>query len=172
MSTVYYIIVSHHLFTSVQGFAVKQPNIFSDHSNCLLDQIGADLSNNNNNLQDKNNVKLPQQYVWNETSAAKFTAAFRSNDILSLSHLFESTKFDLSSTDVKNSTNQFTNIMTEAAKRSLKLSGQKKSKRKPITKKWFDYDCKTLRSSLKKLSNQKKPQSLGYRTQKRISCSK
>ena len=47
--------------------------------------------------------------------------------------------------------------MTEAAKRSLKLSSQKKSKRKPITKKWFDYDCKTLRSSLKKLSNQKKP---------------
>ena len=81
---------------------------------------------------------------------------FRSNDILSLLHLFESTNFDLSSTDVENATNQFTNIMTEAAKRSLKLSSQKKSKRKPITKKWFDYDCKTLRSSLKKLSNQKK----------------
>ena len=47
--------------------------------------------------------------------------------------------------------------MTEAAKRSVKLSSQKKSKRKPITKKWFDYDCKTLRSSLEKLSNQKKP---------------
>ena len=62
--------------------------------------------------------------------------------------------------------------MTEAAKRSVKLSSQKKSKIKPITKKWFDYDCKTLRSSLKKLSNQKKPQSSGYRTQKRISCSK
>ena len=46
--------------------------------------------------------------------------------------------------------------MTEAAKRSVKLSSQKKSKIKPITKKWFDYDCKTLRSSLKKLSNQKK----------------
>ena len=46
--------------------------------------------------------------------------------------------------------------MTEAAKRSLKLSGQKKSKRKPITKKWFDYDCKTLRSSLEKLYNKTK----------------
>ena len=46
--------------------------------------------------------------------------------------------------------------MTEAAKRSVKLSSQKKSKRKPITKKWFDYDCKTLRSSLKKFSNIKK----------------
>ena len=45
--------------------------------------------------------------------------------------------------------------MTEAAIRSLKLSGQKKSKRKPITKKWFDYACKTLRSSLEKLSNKK-----------------
>ena len=56
-----------------------------------------------------------------ETSAAKFTAAFRSNDILSLLHLFERTKFDLSSPDVENGTNQFTNIMTEAAKRSLKL---------------------------------------------------
>ena len=82
---------------------------------------------------------------------------FRSNDILSLLHLFESTNFDLSSTDVENATNQFTNVMTEAAKRSVKLSSQKKSKRKPITKKWFDYDCKTLRSSLKKLSNQKNP---------------
>ena len=57
--------------------------------------------------------------------------------------------------------------MTEAAKRSVKLSSQKKSKRKPITKKWFDYDCKTLRSSLKKLSNKKKnPQSSGYRLRK------
>ena len=85
---------------------------------------------------------------------------FRSNDILSLLHLFESTNFDLSSTDVENATNQFTNVMTEAAKRSVKLSSQKKSKRKPITKKWFDYDCKTLRSSLKKLSNQKKTEIL------------
>ena len=66
--------------------------------------------------------------------------------ILSLLHLFESTNFDLSSTNVENATNQFTNIMTEAAKRSLKLSSQKKSKRKPNTTKWFDYDCKTLRS--------------------------
>ena len=40
--------------------------------------------------------------------------------------------------------------MTEAAKRSLKLSSQTKSKRKPVTKKWFYYDCKTLRSSLKR----------------------
>ena len=62
---------------------------------------------------------------------------------LSLLHPFESTNFDLSSTNVQNATNQFTN-MTEAAKRSPKLSSQKKSKRKPITKKWFDYDCKTL----------------------------
>ena len=45
--------------------------------------------------------------------------------------------------------------MTEEAKRSLKYSSQKKSKRKPITKKWFAYECKTLRSSLKKLSNKK-----------------
>ena len=74
---------------------------------------------------------------------------------LQLLHLFESKRFDLSTTDVETATNQFTNIMTEAAKRSLKLSSQKKSKRKPITKKWFDYDCKTLRSSLKKLSNKK-----------------
>ena len=44
--------------------------------------------------------------------------------------------------------------MDEAAKRSLK-SCQKNSKRKPITKKWFDYDCKALRSSLKQLSNKK-----------------
>ena len=43
-----------------------------------------------------------------ETSAAKFTAAFRSNDILSLLHLFESTKFDLSSPDAENATNQIT----------------------------------------------------------------
>ena len=75
--------------------------------------------------------------------------------ILSLLHPFESTDFDLSSTNVQNATNQFTNIMTEAAKRSFKLISQKKSKRKPITTKWFDYDCKTLRSSLKKLSNKK-----------------
>ena len=45
--------------------------------------------------------------------------------------------------------------MVEAAKRSLKLNRQKKSKRKPITKKWFDYDCKAPRSSLKQLSNKK-----------------
>ena len=55
---------------------MKQPNIFSDHSRivCWI-KIGTDLSYNNNNFQDKNNVKLPQQYVWDETPAAKFTAA-------------------------------------------------------------------------------------------------
>ena len=68
---------------------------------------------------------------------------------------FENTTFDLSSTGVGNATSQFTNIMDEAAKRSLKLSCQKNSKRKPVTKKWFDYDCKALRSSLKQLSNKK-----------------
>ena len=142
------------MFTSVQGFAVKQPNIFSDHSQivCWI-KIGTDLSNNKNSFQEKNNVKLPQQYVWGETSAAKFTAAFRSNDILSLLLLFESPKFDLSSTDVENATNQFTNIMPEAAKRSLKQSthgSQNKSKRKPITKKWSDYDNLHLKGYLTK----------------------
>ena len=89
---------------SVQGFALKQPNIFSDHSQivCWI-KIGTDLSNNNNNFQD---------------ICSKIHC---SDDILSLLLLFESTKFDLSSTDVENATNQFTNIMTEAAKRSLKL---------------------------------------------------
>ena len=108
------IIVSHDLFTSVQGFAVKQPNIFSDHSQivCWI-KTGTDLSNNNNSFQEKKNVKLPQQYVWDETSAAKFTAAFRSNDILSLLHLFD--------------------IMTEAAKRSLKLKGPAPKKRPMIS---------------------------------------
>ena len=93
----------------------------------------------NNSFQEKNNIKLPQPYVWDETSAAKFTAAFRFNDILSLLHLFESTNFDLSRTDVENATNQFTNIMTEAAKRSLKLSSQKKSRRNPSTKGLFTW---------------------------------
>ena len=32
VSTEDYIIVSHNLFASIQGFAVKQPNMFSDHS--------------------------------------------------------------------------------------------------------------------------------------------
>ena len=97
---------------SVQGLAVKQPNIFSDHSQivCWI-KTGTGLSNNNNNFQGKNNVKLPQEYVWDETSAAKFMAAFRSNDILSLLHLFESTNFDLSSTDVENAINQFTKLI-------------------------------------------------------------
>ena len=132
---------------------MKQPNIFADHSRivCWI-KIGTDLSNNNNNFQDKNNVKLPQQYVWDETPAAKFTAAFRSNDILSLLLLFE---IRFKQYRCRNATNQFTNIMTEEAKRSLKYSSQNKCKRKPITKKWFDYDSKTLRSSLKKLSNKK-----------------
>ena len=132
---------------------MKQPNIFADHSRivCWI-KIGTDLSNNNNNFQDKNNVKLPQQYVWDETPAAKFTAAFRSNDILSLLLLFE---IRFKQYRCRNATNQFTNIMTEEAKRSLKYSSQDKCKRKPITKKWFDYDSKTLRSSLKKLSNKK-----------------
>ena len=58
--------------------------------------------------------------------------------------LFENTTFDLNNTGFENATNQLTNIMVEAAKRSLKLNRQKNSKRKPITKKWFDYDCKAL----------------------------
>ena len=58
ISTVDYIIVSHDLFTSVQGFAVKQPNIFSDHSQivCWI-KTGTNLSNNNNSFPEKNKVK-------------------------------------------------------------------------------------------------------------------
>ena len=58
ISTVDYIIVSHVLFTSVQGFAVKQPNIFSDHSQivCWI-KTGTNLSNNNNSFPEKNNVQ-------------------------------------------------------------------------------------------------------------------
>jgi len=111
--------------------------MFSDRSQivCWV-KIGTLLSRNRNNFQDQNKIKLPRQYIWIETSAAKFTAAFHSNDILSWLQLFENTTFDFSSTGVENATTQFTNIMDEAAKRSLKLSCQKNSKRKPITKKW------------------------------------
>ena len=45
--------------------------------------------------------------------------------------------------------------MDEAAKRSVKLSCQKNTKRKHLTQKWFDHECKTLRISLKRLSNKK-----------------
>ena len=135
-------VVSHDLFTSVQGFAIKQPNTFSDHSQISAGSKLVQTSqiiitvfkrittwSFHNSMSGQQNSLLPFILV-----------------ILSLLHLFESTNFDLSSTNVENATNQFTNIMTEAAKRSLKLSSQKKSKRKPNTTKWFDYDCKTLRS--------------------------
>jgi len=103
----------------MQGFAVKQPNMFSDHFpiGCWVKIPRNLLSRNHNNFQDQNKIKLPRQYTWNETSATKFTAAFHSNDILSWLQLFENTTFDLSSTGVENVTSQFTNIMDEAAKR-------------------------------------------------------
>jgi len=66
--------------------------MFSDHSQIVCQvKIGTLLSSNNNNFQDQNKIKLPKQYTWNETSAAKFTAAFHSNDILSWLQLFENT---------------------------------------------------------------------------------
>ena len=55
VSTVDYIIVSHDLFGAVEGFAVKQPNIFSDHSQILCwVKIGTLLSCNNNDFQNQN----------------------------------------------------------------------------------------------------------------------
>ena len=149
MSTVDYIIVSHDLFAAVEKFAVKQPNIFSDHSQivCWV-RIGTLLSSNNNDFQNQSYIKLPKQYIWDETSAVKFTDTFYFSDNISWLQLFENTTFDLTNTGFENATNQFTNIMVEAAKRSLKLSRQKNSKRKPITKKWFDYDCKALTETI------------------------
>ena len=63
--------------------------------------------------------------------------------------LFENTTFELNSKGIEQATIQFTSIMDEAAKRSFKLSFQKSTKKKHLTQKWFDHECKTSRTSLK-----------------------
>jgi len=79
-------------------------HVFRSFPNCLLVKIGTLLSRNHNNFQDQKKIKLPRQYIWNDTSAAKFTAAFHSNDILSWLQFFENTTFDLSSIGAENAT--------------------------------------------------------------------
>ena len=128
---------------SVQGFALKQPNIFSDHSQivCWI-KIGTDLSNNNNNFQDIcSKIHCCLSFRWYSvfiTSLRKYKIRFKQYRCWKCNQSIHK-YYDWGS-------KTFTQITH---------GSQNKSKRKPITKKWFDYDCKTLRSSLKKLSNKK-----------------
>ena len=154
--TVDYVIASHDLFASIEGFIVKQPNIFPDHSQIVCwTKIGMSNFDNKNQSQHQDKINLPKQYIWNEISATKFKAEFESDNILSRLMLFENTTFELNSEGIEQATIQFRSIMEEAAKRSLELSCQKNSKRKHSTQQWFDNECKTLRISLKRLSNKK-----------------
>ena len=125
---------------------------------------------NKNQSQHQDKINLPKQYIWNEISATKFKAAFESDDILSRLMLFEKTTFDLNCKGIEQATIQFTSIIGEAAtEHSLKLRCQKNSKRKHLTQKWFDHECKTLRISLKRLSNKKHRNPLDTEIYKRMS---
>ena len=156
VSTVDYIIVSHDILNLIESFIVKKPNIFSDHSQ-LICWTKVTVSNLTPlvNVQQHKKVNLPKQYIWDEFSKEKFADTFQLNEIQSQILLFENSIFEENDKGIDHATTQFTQILDEVSKRSLKLTCQKNSKNNHTSKKWFDQECRTFRKYLKQISNKK-----------------
>ena len=73
ISTVDYFVVSHEILNLTENFIVKEPTIFSDHSQliCWLN-ISPSISPQTNTPPQAKAFDLPKQFVWNETSREHF----------------------------------------------------------------------------------------------------
>ena len=154
ISTVDYFVVSHELLSLTENFIVKEPTIFSDHSQliCWLN-ISPSISPQTNTPPQAKAFDLPKQFIWNETSREHFLNILKQDKFLSRLNLFENTIFAMDSEGIDSATEHFTNILNDICACSLRLAcTQKKPKKHKL---WFDKDCALLRKNLRGLSNKK-----------------
>ena len=154
ISTVDYFIVNHEILNLAENLVVKEPTVFSDHSQliCWLN-ISPLTSPPNTAVPQMKTFDLPKQFVWNESSRENFVDTLRQDDFLSRLTSFVNADFSLDSQGIDSATEHFTTIVNDVCLRSLRLAYPKKNLKKH--KKWFDKACALLRKNLTVLSNKK-----------------
>ena len=130
ISTVDYFIVSHEIMSLFENFIVKEPTIFSDHSQLISwATISPSTSSQTNSHPQIDTYDLPRQFVWNQTSNEKFLNVLKQEEFLSRLSLFEKTTFTTDSEGIDLATVQFTNIINDICIRSLRLARTKRSQK-------------------------------------------
>ena len=165
ISTVDYFIISHNMLNLVENFIVKQPTIFSDHSQ-LICWINNPLPVPVNTVTEPFN--LPKQFMWDNNSRQNFLDALNLGEIQSRLLLFEETYFDSTCEEINLATKQLTNLINEISLLSLKLICPKEGRKKQHSKKWFDKEYFLLRKTLTKLSNKQHKNPFDKKSKTRI----
>ena len=83
ISTVDYFIVSHEMLSLIGNFIVKEPTIFSDHSQliCWLN-LSLPIPSESANQPKVKTFNIPKQFIWNQSSAEIFRNVLKQDDIL------------------------------------------------------------------------------------------
>ena len=156
ISTVDYIIVSDNFSNSVQSLMVKQPTIFSDHSQivCWINITPSTPTHDQTTSQIRM-FNLPKQFLWQSNSTESFLNVLKLDEYQSRLLTFEKTQFEPTSKGVNSATKQFTDLLNDISLRSLKLKNTENTKKKKRSKRWFDSECFTWRKILTDLSKKK-----------------
>ena len=140
-SIIDYAICNQETFQSVNNFVVKPPTYLSDHSQIIAwVDINKNLPERETNLPKPEWTplhKLPLQFDWSENSKINFRQTLKSPEIQrKLDNFIQSTFID-DEKGVNDCATEFQNVLTDAAKKSLKIR-KKKTRRKisnPMNKK-------------------------------------
>ncbi|XP_022809214.1 uncharacterized protein LOC111346174 [Stylophora pistillata] len=154
VSIVDYFIVSHELLNTFTSFIVKEPTVFSDHSQLIgWLKIGHQTCPHFDSPPKTQTFDLPRQFIWDENSQDKFLIALKHTDIFTLLASFEASTFVYNSDDVDLATEQLIIIIIDVCSRSLQIAQRRKKKKK--SKLWFDKECNSARQYLHALSSRK-----------------
>ena len=121
ISTVDYFIVSHEMLSLIGNFIVKEPTIFSDHSQpiCWLN-LSLPIPSESANQPNVKTFNIPKQFIWNQSSAAIFRNVLKQDDILLRLSNFEETDFNPDCEGIVDlATEQFTKILIDTCSVAL-----------------------------------------------------
>ena len=151
-STVDYFITDINV-ESLRAFTVSQLTPLSDHS-----KITAYLNRsapNHETIKPNKLHNIKQRYKWKEQSTEAFQNAIKNKRVQSLLDQFLKNTFQDTSESVNSAVENLNNIFDVTASLANLKPSQRKTKNKDNTDKWYDNDCKNLRTKLRNLSNQK-----------------
>ena len=152
-SVVDYCVVSKELLNDVHSFQVMQLTELSNHCPIwfalkLRSNPAIPLHNDTNSLDN-----LPTSYKWNVLLKDKFLKSLSTPDSLKNITSFNEQSFNEVKpqiSDINCATSMLTNIIIEAAEKSLHSKSTRK-KRFVKKRKWFTQDCNSLRKQLRVL---------------------
>ena len=139
-STIDYVICNTKLINDIKSLVVQEPSYLSDHSQITTwlnikhdtDLISTDTPNHNFSNQ------LPSQFIWENISSRAYTDKLKSPDIQIKFQTFLNNNYHRNDTGVSQCLNEFQDILTEAANKSLKIKRVKKRKKVTTINKSFE----------------------------------